>query len=74
MLSERFPGIAFRVAFYEVGAWLQIDARQPKTKKYYIRRWLRDNRMLDRYADDDDDDRVYWQIPRDYLPQPPASS
>ena len=74
MLSQRFPGIAFRVEFYEIGAWLQIDARQPNTKKYDIRRWLRDNRMLDRYADDDDDDRAYWQIPAEYPPQPPASS
>ena len=59
-------GIAFRVDFYEFGAWLQIDASQPNTKKYDIRRWLRENDMLDRYADDDDDDRVYWEIPADY--------
>jgi len=64
MLCQRFPGIAFCVEFYEIGAWLHIDARQPNTKKYDIRRWLRDNDMLDRYADDDDD-RVYWQIPAD---------
>ena len=57
-------GIAFRVDFYEFGAWLQIDASQPNTKKYDIRRWLRENDMLDRYADDDD--RAYWEIPADY--------
>ena len=74
MLSARFPDIAFRVDFYEIGAWLQVDASQPKTKKYDIRRWLRDNEMLDRYADDDDDDRAYWSIPADYLPAPSAPS
>ena len=43
---------------------------QPNIKKYDIRRWLREHDMLDRYADDDDDDRAFWRIPADY--QPPA--
>ena len=68
MLSKQFPCIAFRVDFYEVGAWLQIDASVPNTKKYDVRRWLRENDMLDRYSDDDDDDRAYWDIPASYQP------
>ena len=61
-LNEQFPGIAFRLDVYEGGTWLHIDASQTNAKKYEIRRWLRENDMLNRYSDDDDDDRAYWQI------------
>ena len=67
-LSKQFPGIAFRIDVYEGGAWLHIDASVPNTKQYDIRRWLRDNQMLNRFSDDDDDDRAIWDIPEDYQP------
>ena len=49
--------------------WRNCLPSQPNTKKYDIRRWLRERDMLDRYADDDDD-RAFWRILADY--QPPA--
>ena len=74
MLSEQFPGIAFRFDVYESENWLQIDASVPNTRKYDIRHWLRGNAMLNRFSDDDDDDRAFWNIPEGYLPPARAAS
>ena len=50
--------------------WRNCLPSQPNTKKYDIRRWLRERDMHARYADDYDDDGALWRIPADY--QPPA--
>ena len=68
-LQTRFPDAFFCVAAYEDRTWLLVGNNILQTRMYDIRRWLRDNQMLNRYSDDDDDDRAIWDIPADYQPE-----
>ena len=73
-LHAQFPHAHFGVTCDEDGVWFLVGDNVPKTTMYAIRRKLRDDDMLNRYSDDADDDRAYWDIPADYQPPPQPAS